>query len=130
MEITEKERLMLVRDKESICGATLAILELLTDPKNAVEIEQKFSIILQLLNTIASYSDPKNYDLNRYTEGVNALFDLMSREKQMKIWLLSPKAIKRMCNYANSVRFDFTDKKGLKITLPKINLNFGNVTNQ
>jgi hypothetical protein len=56
--------------------------------------------------------------LKRKKEGVNALFDLMSREKQMGIWILSPKAIEKTFNYANSVRFDFT-KKGLKINIPK-----------
>ena len=130
MEITEKERLMLVRDKETICGATLQILRMAHDPQKSGEIKEKFTIILQLLNTTASYSNPKNYDLNRFTEGVNALFDLMSLEEKMKRWVLSPVAIERICNYANSVRFDFTDKKGLKITLPKISFNFGNITNK
>ncbi len=76
MEITETERLRLVKDKETICGATMSILEIANDPKNILQIEQK-----------------------------------------------------KLCNYANSVRFDFTNKKGLKITLPKINLNFGHNTN-
>ncbi len=129
MEITETERLELVRNQQSICGATMKILEVHEDPKNISQIKQHFSIILQLLNTNASYCDAKNCNLNQYTESVNALFDLMSREKEMKMWILSPKAIERLCNYANTIRFDFT-KKDLKITLPKINLNFGTISNQ
>ena len=35
MEITEKERLMLVKKKETICGATLKILEMKDEPKNS-----------------------------------------------------------------------------------------------
>ncbi len=129
MEITEAERLELVKNQHSICGATMKILEVYEDPKNISQIRQHFSIILQLLNTNASYCNPKNCNLNQYTEAVNALFDLMSGEKEMKMWLLSPKAIEKMCNYANTIRFDFT-KKDLKITLPKISLNFGAINNQ
>ncbi len=129
MEITETERLMLVKDKETICGATMKILRLSNDPKKIAEIKESFSIILQLLNTIASYCNPKNCNLNQFTEANNALFDLMNREKEMGIWTISPKFIEQLCNYANSIRFDFT-KKSLKITLPKINLNFGYNTNK
>src|SRR3990172_13205259 len=107
MEITETERLMLVKCKETICGATMKILQASDNSKNIPEIKENFSIILQLLNTIASYSNPKNYDLNKFTDSINTLFDLMQREKQLEIWTLSPKYIERMCNYANSVRFDF-----------------------
>ena len=39
-------------------------------------------------------------------------------------------SLELFCNYANSIRLDFTNKKGLKITLPKINLNFGYNTNK
>jgi hypothetical protein len=128
MEITEKERLMLVGKKELICGATLKILDMAHDPKNAVEIKKNLTTVLSELNTIASYSDSKNYDLNQFTNGVNALFDLMTREIQMKMWLLSPRGIEKTCNYANSVRFGF-NKKGLKIAFPK-NLNLGIITNK
>lgn len=91
-------------------------------------IKENLTTILSLLNTIASYSDSKNYDLNQFTVSVNALFDLMSRERQMKMWLISPRAIEKVCNFANSVRFDFT-KKGFKLVLPK-NLNLGFITNK
>jgi hypothetical protein len=68
--------------------------------------------------------------LNQFTIGVNALFDLMSQEIKMKMWIMSPKAIERTCNFANSVRFDFS-KKGFKIVLPKIkNFNLGYNVNE
>jgi len=122
MELTEKERLMLVKKKEIICGLTLKILDMAYDSKNALQIKKNMTTILSALNAIASYSDSKNYNLNQFTNGVNALFDLMSSEIQIKIWILSPKAIETTCNYANSVRFDFT-KKDFKITLPKIDFS-------
>ena len=122
MELPEKERLMLVKKKEIICGLTLKILDMAHDPKNALEIKKNLTTILSELNAIASYSDSKNYDLNQFTKGVNALFDLMSREKEMKIWILSPKAIENVCNYANSMRFEFV-KKTFKIHIPKIDIS-------
>jgi pyruvate/oxaloacetate carboxyltransferase len=128
MEITEKEREMLVKKKETICGLTLWILDNMNEPRNSTQIKKNFTSILSELNTIASYSDSKNYDLHQFTNGVNALFDLMTREIQMKMWLLSPRAIEKTCNYANSVGFDFT-KKGLKINFPK-NINLGIITNK
>jgi hypothetical protein len=49
MQISETERLLLRKDRESICGATLEILELVNDPKNSLAIKKKMSIILSLL---------------------------------------------------------------------------------
>jgi hypothetical protein len=121
MELTEKERLMLIKKKEIICGLTLEILDMASDSDNELEIKKKITAILSELNAIASYSDSKNYDLDQFTKGVNGIFNLMSREKWNGVWTLSPRAIEITCNYANSVRFDFT-KKDFKITLPKIDL--------
>jgi hypothetical protein len=130
MELTETERLMLIKKKEEICGLTLQILDMAHDRERELEIKKNFTTILSLLNQIASYSDSKNYDLNEFTEYVDALFGLMSHEKsseswsplRVKIWLVSPVVIEKLCNYANSVRFDFT-KKGLKINFPKIDIS-------
>ena len=116
MQISETERLMLVRNKETICGATMKILRLANDPKNIAEIKENFSIILQLVNTIASYCNPKNCDLNQFTEATNVLFDLMTKEKETDMWTISANFIgDAISNYANSIRFDFT-KKELKLT--------------
>jgi hypothetical protein len=112
---------MLVKKKETICGLTLEILDMAHNPENELEIKKKATAILSELNAIASYSDSTNYNLNQFTKSVNALFDLMSREKEMKMWILSPRGIENVCNFANSVRFNFA-KKDFKITLPKIDL--------
>jgi len=113
---------MLVKKKEIICGLTLKILDMAHDQKNALEIKKNMTTILSELNAIASYAHCSNYDLNRLTTGVNALFMLMSSEVDGDAWILSPIAIEAQCNYANSVRFDFT-KKDFKIALPKIDLS-------
>ncbi len=121
MELSEKERLMLIKKKENICGATLKLLSIAHDPKNVLEIKKGFTLILSLLTSIASYSDAKNVDLNKFTKYVNELFDLMWLEKE-GVWISSPKVIDYLCNQANSIRFEFGKKK-FKINIPKIDIS-------
>ena len=118
MELTEKERLMLVGKKEEIRKLTEEILDLSVDQvKNELEIKKRITGIFSLISTIASYAKPKDYDFNRlnlmaYTAN-HAHFSFL---------------LEAFCDNVNSITFDFT-KKGLKITLPK-NLNIGNITNK
>lgn len=122
MELTEKERLMLVEKKEEIRRLTTEILEMASNPDNVLEIKKRFTSILAHLNTIASFSDSKNYDLDRLTAAINVLFITMRREKRAHIWIVSPLYIEVASNYLNSVRFNFT-KRDVKIHLPKIDIS-------
>jgi len=128
MDITETERLMLTKKQEEICGLTLWILDHVSDPENEVQIKKNFTSIISLLSQIAAYSHT-GHNLNKLTEGINMLFLTMKQERLHKIWIGSPIAIEVVCNYVNSVKFQFA-KNGIKLTLPKINLNFGNITNK
>jgi hypothetical protein len=128
MELTETERSMLTRKQEEICGLTLLILREAKDPEKEGLIKENFTSIIALLNQISAYSHT-GYNLTKLTEAINILFLLMKRERLHKIWIASPITIEMICNYLNSVRFQFV-KNGVKITLPKINLNFGNITNK
>jgi hypothetical protein len=147
MEITETERLMLVKKKEEICGLTLWIIDNANDQQNAVGIKKNVTMILSLLNTIASYADSKNCDMDSLKEiadtiffDLNQLLELTNNEQnqehvkkatQEKIQTLKSNIVygaELFSNYANSVRFDFT-KKGFRIVLPK-NINLGNITNK
>ena len=134
MQLTETERLMLVKNKELICGATLQILRLENDSKNSQVIKENIQTILQLINTIASYSEAKNYNLDKIVE-----FALLTQNKMNTYHMLGPERAKDwsyvirdlevFCGVVNSIRFDFNRKEGVRITLPK-NLNFGHITNQ
>lgn len=128
MELTEKERSMLTRKQEEICGLTIWIIDHASDPENEIQLKKNFTTIISLLNQISAYSRT-DYHLNNLTEAINSLYMLMKQEKLSKTWLLSPIAIDRLCNYLNSVHFQF-GKDGIKINLPKINLNVGHITNQ
>lgn len=121
MELTEAERLMLVKKKEEICGLTLQILDMAHDREKELEIKKNFTTIISLLSQIASYSGTK-HNLNDLTNAINLLFLQMLQEKLGKFWIASPIIIEVACNYVNSVRFDFT-KKGLKINFPKIDIS-------
>jgi hypothetical protein len=125
MEITEKERLMLVKKKEEICGATFQILAMVKDSKNELEIKKDITLVLSLLNTIASYSNSKNRDLDWFEDAADMIFSQLD----LKNYALAECMSEAFCNAVNSVRFDFT-KKGLKIHFPKINLNLGFITNK
>lgn len=140
MQITETERLMLVKDKETICGATLQILRVINDPKNTLLVKENMTTILQLISTIASYSDSKNADLSKITDSTNWIFSVLTQynehpeifnETIPNYWnrVIIPK-IETYCNVVNSITFNFNGKEGIKITLPKINLNFGHINNQ
>ena len=125
MEITEKERMLLVKKKEEICGATFQILDMAHEPKNAVEIKKDITLILSLLSTISSYSKSGNLDFASLEAE-----DIFEDMRNGADWheLIVP-SLERFCNDVNSIRFDFTEKRGLKVVLPK-NLNFGNITNK
>ncbi|MGD0495480.1 MAG: hypothetical protein ABSB28_05505 [Candidatus Bathyarchaeia archaeon] len=125
MEITEKERLMLTKKKELICGLTLKVLDMAHDPECSLEIKKTVTTILSELNTIASYSNSKNHGLDRFEDGANIIF----KHFDLKEYVLAECMCEVFCNAVNSVRFDFT-KKGLKIRFPKINLNLGFITNK
>jgi hypothetical protein len=75
MEITEKERLMLVNYQKLICGSTMELLDLTNSiEKNKLEIKKKVSMILSLLSTISSYSNIKNCNIDGFREVANELF--------------------------------------------------------
>ena len=132
MEITEKERLILVEKKKEISRLTLEILAIENDPKNALAIKEKLTTILSLLNTIGSYSDSKNFKLEDFIEIERAIFKMLNTRSEvleettyLTTWqqIVIPE-VELFCNYVKSITFDFTDEKGLKITLPIVSRSF------
>lgn len=166
MEITEKEREMLEKERDEIKRLALEILELEKDYKNSTKIKQNIICIQSSINRLASYSNPKNINLDEYTKMADGVMPFLSsklseiEEQALMKRLNSPEMMKRLskkgmmlptnpeysawwtlvvsildkyCCYVTSIRFDFSNKKGLKIifpiTLPK-NINFGNIINR
>jgi len=123
MELTEKERLMLVRKKEEIQKLTAEILDIKNDPKRAIEIKKKITNVLSILSTLGSYATPKE-NLNLYLLMAKIIFHHMSfADSSADSWEeWTSEEIEEFCMYANTVQFDFT-KKGLKIILPKIDIS-------
>ena len=116
MEITEKERLLLVK-KEQIRKLTEEILETPSDKENEIVIKKKVTGILSLLSTIESYSNSKNYGVERMREMANFIFSRLDVES----YVVAECMLEMFCNTVNSIRFNFT-KKDLKINMPKIDL--------
>jgi len=121
MDLTEAERMMLVKKKEEICGLTLQILDMAHDRQKKLEIKKNFTTIISLLSQIASYSHTK-HNLTEMTKAISLLFLMMDEETIHKTWQTSPYAIEFVCNFVNTVRFDFT-KKDLTINIPKMDLS-------
>jgi hypothetical protein len=128
MELTEKERLMLVEQKKEIRKLTTEILGMSNDPKKAMLLKKRITAVLSVISTIASYSDSKNYQIEDLTVAANEIFGLMFAPTHVNeaiasvFWTNVESKIGLFCNYANSVRFDFT-KRGVKIYLPKIDIS-------
>jgi hypothetical protein len=143
MQISETESLLLRKDRESICGATLEILELVNDPKNSLAIKKKMSIILSLLSGMLNYLDLKNNkksDLTPLAKFSNLIFKIMSNYVQNadtvtefipNYWnRVIVRRVEEFCNTVNTITFDLNHKEGIIIVFPKINLNFGHNINQ
>jgi L-fucose isomerase-like protein len=119
MQLTEKERLLLVSKKEEITKLTQEIIELTIDiKKNKTEIKKKVEAILSLISTIACYTN-SNLDMQPFALTSQVIFHQMDNEK------LLPKTIttelELFCSVVNSLKFKFL-KNGLMIQIDKIGL--------
>jgi hypothetical protein len=107
MELSENERLMLVRKKEEISKLTSELVESNLNNKQTIA---KINEVISLLSTIGSYAKADR-DLTAFTR--LALQITTRIESGMNANLL----IDAFCTAANSVKFDFT-KRGLKLSFP------------
>ena len=120
MELTEKERLMLVEKKQEIRKLTEDIFDLVADvEKNGVEIKKKVNGILSLFSVIASYTNSKNNLTLPLIQFATWIFHLIDETPSMHRVITTD--LEFFCNTVNSVTFNFT-KKDLKINIPKIDV--------
>ena len=121
MELTEKERLMLVQKKEEILKLTKEILDIIKqrDPEQAVEVKKRMTNILSLISTIGSYAKSK-YDSRHLWTSTNLIF--LQMDDRGNHWGLTSPWIEVFCNTVNLIEFDFT-KRDIKIKIPKIDLS-------
>lgn len=120
MELSEKERLMIVGKMEEISKLTTEILDIENNPEEMMEIKKKMTTVLSLLRTINSYSRSKNMNLlYSFMFWTNTLFFEMIRLKESNAWFAAIPWIEFFCNFVNSIQFDLT-KRDIKIKFPKI----------
>jgi hypothetical protein len=121
MELTEKERLMLVEKKAEIRKLTEHIFDLTVDlEKNRVEIKKKVSGILSLLSVIISYTNSKNNLVLPLIAFAQQIFYLI--DSKPCLCKTTTSELEFFCNTVNSIRFNFT-KKDLKINIPKVDIS-------
>jgi len=127
MELTEKERLMLVEKKEDILHATIKILEIINneelakDPKQTLEVKKQITSIMSWISIIASYAKAKSdlRQLTVMTENMFPLFNLLDELHSAR------EVVEMFCNVVNNIQFDFT-QKSIRIKIPKIDLSLFN----
>lgn len=117
MELTEKERLLLIEKKDEIRKVTEEILECYDDPSRWGEINKKLNHILSLLSTLGSFSK-SDRDLDKFTRAALFICSFGGRYGYQPFRV----HIEAFCVAANSVQFEFT-KGGIKLHIPKIDLN-------
>jgi len=130
MELTEKERLMLVEKKDQIRKLTSEILdtfEKVTNFDQMVEIKKKINHIISILYILGSYAKPK-MNLKYYESSAKLIFyklyllERICRSKPNCDWKNAIREnIEEFCIDANAIQFKFT-KSGIKI-IPKIDFS-------
>jgi hypothetical protein len=78
MKITAKEREMLEKERDEIKRLTKEIIELQYDPNNSTKLKQNVIGIQASLGRMASYANPKNYDLDRIVTIAENVLTLVS----------------------------------------------------
>ena len=120
MELTEKERMILVSKKEEILKLTKEILDIMKDPEQAIEVKKRMTSILSLVSTIGCYAKCKNYNLDvlmRFTTMIFLEMDMLEKN-----WTIFDAWIQVFCNTVNTIQFNLT-KKDIIIRIPKIDLS-------
>jgi len=121
MEISEKERLMLVKKKEEILELTKNTMDLLRDPAEALQVKKNITSILSKVGIIASYAEPRDKKalelLELKAKQIFHLMDLLGNK-----WTVAKPYIEEFCNEANSIQFNFK-KKGRKIEIRDIHFH-------
>jgi hypothetical protein len=145
MQITEAERLILIKKKEEICEATLQIHRLEIDPANSLAIKENIQAILSSISLISSITECKQKELKeicdlaiRIQDSINQYQSLLDERMLQplilqvylsikgtdELWQLRIKDLEYFCSVVNSMEFNFNGKRGVNITFPK-NLNVG-----
>jgi hypothetical protein len=124
MELTEKERLMLVEKKKEIQRLTSDLFDIKDDPKQTKRMKKRITNILSVLSTIGSYVRTKDFDLDVFSTMAESIFaDLSGTPWDTTIFAdRASDKIEKFCIYANSIQFDFT-RKDFRIIIPKIDIS-------
>ena len=120
--LTENERLILIKKKEEIGETTGEIIQLFHDnPDNKVAIDIKLNKVLELLSTIASFSE-SDRDINKFTRLSVQIMGLGKVKGNPLGYKMMRIPIETFCAAANSVTFKFT-KTGIQVKIPKIDVS-------
>lgn len=121
MELTERERLLLIEMKDEIRKVTEEILECYADPKRWGEINKKLNHVLSLLSTLGSFSKADR-NIDKFTKAAQFISGHGGLHGSLEGYQFLRVQIEAFCAAANSVRFEFT-KGGIELHIQKIDLS-------
>jgi hypothetical protein len=113
MELSENERIILIKKKEEISKITTEIFDIYQDPDNRHDVLNKITQILNCLSVIASYA-PRN---ERFTSLVRDVIDIDTLYDSEGSKSLTEFHIRKFCYFANYIVFEFK-KDGINIRIP------------
>ena len=129
MELSEKERLMLVDKIDEVRKLTQKIIKNIHSDPDEVLLKENIISILNIINIIASYTESKNYELQYFSDTADSIFSFMRMVSNDEIdWYVVNMLLDRWCVYVNSIRYKIT-KRGIKINIPKIDLTIFKIPN-
>lgn len=121
MEITEKERLKLLKKKDEMRKLSTEIIESLNTEPNMILIKKNMNAILNILSTLGSYSK-NNQNLQPITNATSYLFVRMNQANRNNRWHPVLILIETWLNTVNSIEPKFT-KSGINLKIPKLDLS-------
>jgi hypothetical protein len=113
MELTENERLLLVKKKEEISRLTSEIFDIYQKENSKNEVLKRITQVQNCLSILASYA-PTNKEWYNLITDVH-LLELLYNSDGAEGLLESE--IRSFCYSANSITFEFT-KNGINISIP------------
>ncbi len=123
MEITEKERLMLVEKKDEIRKICLEMNDIIEDESMEFKekknrIKKDMTRIISILSVIGSYAKVKDDDFQRFQKIARYISDISN------LGYIPKPAIEIFCNATNGIRFDFNaSKRNVIIIFPNVDFS-------
>jgi hypothetical protein len=108
IKLTDKQILRLKRSLAKIYKLRNEILPLADEPASIHVLKKRITELLLLLEEMASYSNPRNTELDTFLRDANMRF--LGTDMANAPWPATEHEIHQFCRYLNSLVFNFTNE--------------------